>query len=79
MERITCQQSKAEYRVYPHIINRLSSSGCYLPFGQTYRILLKKTAEGKNKMSVLNMVRNKIIHRTFAVIKNQKFYKNKLI
>ena len=34
----------------------------------------RKVAEGKNKMSVLNAVRNKIIHRIFAVIKNQKPY-----
>jgi transposase len=34
----------------------------------------RKVDEGKNKMSVLNAVRNKIIHRIFAVIKNQKKY-----
>ncbi len=27
----------------------------------------RKTAEGKNKMSVINAVRNKLIHRVFAV------------
>jgi len=31
---------------------------------------LRKVADGKNKMSVLNAVRNKIVHRIFAVIKN---------
>ncbi|MDR2010727.1 MAG: IS110 family transposase, partial [Bacteroidales bacterium] len=40
---------------------------------------LRKVAEGKNKMSALNAVRNKIIHRVFAVIKNQKFYENNLV
>jgi len=35
---------------------------------------LRKVSEGKNKMSVLNAVRNKIIHRVYAVIKNQKKY-----
>lgn len=39
---------------------------------------LRKVGEGKNKMSVLNAVRNKIIHRIFAVIKNQTPYKNHL-
>lgn len=40
---------------------------------------LRKVKEGKNKMNVLNAVRNKIIHRVFAVIKNQIIYKNDLI
>lgn len=34
----------------------------------------RKVKEGKNKMSVLNAVRNKIIHRIFAVIKSQAPY-----
>lgn len=37
---------------------------------------LRKVSEGKNKMSVLNAVRNKIIHRVYAVIKNQTPYIN---
>jgi transposase len=39
----------------------------------------RKVAEGKNKMSVLNAVRNKIIHRAYAVINNQKPYQNNLV
>lgn len=39
----------------------------------------RKVAEGKNKMSVLNAVRNKIIHRIYAVIKNQSPYLNHLV
>lgn len=39
----------------------------------------RKVAEGKNKMSVLNAVRNKIIHIIFALIKNQTYYKNNLV
>lgn len=39
----------------------------------------RKVEEGKNKMSVLNAIRNKIIHRIFAVIKNQTIYKNDLV
>ena len=38
----------------------------------------RKLEEGKNKMSVLNAIRNKIIHRIFAVIKNQTLYKTDL-
>ncbi|MBP0905536.1 transposase, partial [Mariniflexile gromovii] len=44
--------------------------------GNYYR---RKVSEGKNKMSVLNAVRNKIIYRIFAVIKNQTIYKNNLV
>jgi len=40
---------------------------------------LRKVAEGKNKMSVLNAIRNKIIHRIFAVVKNQTLYQNNLL
>lgn len=40
---------------------------------------LRKIAEGKNKMSVLNAVRNKIIHRVFAVIKKQIPYQKDLV
>ena len=39
----------------------------------------RKVEQGKNKMSVINAVRNKIIHRIFAVIKNQTMYKNDLV
>jgi transposase len=34
----------------------------------------RKIAQGKNKMSVINAIRNKIIHRIFAVIKRQSPY-----
>jgi transposase len=34
----------------------------------------RKVNEGKNKMSVLNAVRNKLIHRVFAVIRDDRFY-----
>lgn len=35
---------------------------------------IRKVAEGKNKMSVLNAVRNKLIHRVFACIRDEKEY-----
>ncbi|RZJ79503.1 MAG: IS110 family transposase [Chryseobacterium sp.] len=44
--------------------------------GDYYR---RKVAQGKNKMSVINAVRNKIIHRIFAVIKNQTTYQSRLL
>ncbi|WP_180272370.1 transposase [Maribacter sp. 4U21] len=39
----------------------------------------RKVKEGKNKMSVLNAVRNKIIHLVFALINNRTFYQNRLV
>ena len=40
---------------------------------------LRKVNEGKNKMSVLNAVRNKLIHRIFAVIRTQIPYQKHLV
>jgi transposase len=34
----------------------------------------RKVAEGKNKMAVMNAVRNKLIHRIFACIRNNRKY-----
>lgn len=39
----------------------------------------RKVKEGKNKMAVLNAVRNKIIHRVFAVINQQRPYQINLV
>lgn len=36
----------------------------------------KKVSEGKNKMLVLNNIRNKLLTRVFAVIKRQQPYIN---
>ncbi|WP_034965284.1 transposase, partial [Chryseobacterium sp. FH1] len=44
---------------------------------------LRKVSEGKNKMLVLNNIRNKIIHRIFAVVNSgrnyEKNYQNNLV
>lgn len=39
----------------------------------------RKVEEGKNKMSVLNAVRNKLIHIAMALIKNKTYYQNRLV
>jgi len=39
----------------------------------------RKVKEGKNKMSVLNAIRNKIVLRIFAVINQDKFYSKTLV
>jgi len=39
----------------------------------------RRVAEGKSKMSVLNMVRNKLIHRVFACVRDNRKYENSYI
>ena len=39
----------------------------------------RKVEEGKNKMSVINAVRNKLIHRVFAVIRDERNYEDNYI
>ena len=36
----------------------------------------RKVAEGKNKMSVINAVRNKLIHRIFTCVNQNRKYEN---
>jgi transposase len=35
---------------------------------------LRKVLEGKNKMSVINAIRNKLVHRIFAVVRENRLY-----
>lgn len=45
--------------------------------GDLQQYYLRKVKEGKNKMSVINAIRSKLIHRVFAVIRdNRKYEKN---
>ena len=39
----------------------------------------RKVTEGKNKMSIINAVRNKLIHRVFAVIRDKRDYENNYV
>ncbi|WP_375605773.1 transposase [Flavobacterium davisii] len=38
----------------------------------------RKVAEGKNKMLVINNIRNKLIHRVCACVRNNKLYERKV-
>ena len=44
--------------------------------GELQDYYFRKVAEGKNKMSVMNAVRNKIIHRMFACVRDNRKYEN---
>jgi transposase len=39
----------------------------------------RKVAEGKNKMSVINAIRNKLIHRVFAVLRDNRMYEENYV
>jgi len=45
--------------------------------GELREYYLRKVAEGKNKMSVLNAIRAKLVLRMFAVIRNEEEYQKK--
>ena len=39
----------------------------------------RKLLEGKNKMSIINAVRNKLVHRIFAVVRDNRMYEDNYI
>jgi len=52
----------------------LSALGLTSRPGEIRSYFERKVAEGKNKMLVLNAIRNKIIHRVFACVRDQKIF-----
>ena len=48
--------------------------GCISRKGELRDYYERKLAQGKNKMSVLNAIRNKIVHRIFAVVRDNTMY-----
>lgn len=55
------------------LLNMAAMSSIQLP-GEYQIYYLRRTADGKNKMSTLNIIRNKLIFRAFAVIKRGSVY-----
>jgi transposase len=47
--------------------------------GEMKEYYQRKLAEGKNKMSILNAIRNKIILRIFSCVKNKKLYEKNYV
>ncbi len=43
--------------------------------GELQDYFLRKVEEGKNKMAVINAVRNKLIHRVFACVRDNRLYR----
>ncbi len=47
--------------------------------GETHDYYHRKVEAGKKKMSVLNAVRNKLIHRVFACVRENRKYEKSYI
>lgn len=52
----------------------LSAMSAIAAKGELKEYYLRKVGQGKNKMSVINAVRNKIIHRVFACVRDGRKY-----
>ncbi len=52
----------------------MAAMSCIRSEGNLREYYLRKTEEGKNKMSVINAIRNKLILRVFACIRDNRFY-----
>ena len=52
----------------------LAAMGAIRTEGDFQDFYTRKVSEGKNKMSVLNAVRNKLIHRVFALVRDNTMY-----
>jgi transposase len=39
----------------------------------------RKVMEGKNKMSVINAVRNKLVHRVYAVLRDERMFEENYV
>ena len=42
--------------------------------GEEYEYYIRKVSEGKNKMKVINALRNKLLARVFACIRDKRMY-----
>lgn len=52
----------------------MAAMSCTRAHGELKEYYIRKVKEGKNKMLVINALRNKLVHRMFAVIKRQTIY-----
>lgn len=52
----------------------LSAMAALSTEGELREYYLRKVEQGKNKMAVINAIRNKIIHRIFAVVRDERKY-----
>ena len=70
-------KNKVSHRANKNIKRLLHMAAVYITHrtgGELKGYYLRKVDEGKNKMSVINALRAKIVARMFAVIKRNEFY-----
>ena len=46
---------------------------------ELYLYFERKVKEGKNKMSVINAVRNKLVHRVYAVLRDERMFEENYV
>ena len=66
--------SKRAAKRIKSLLHMAALSVAHCKDGQLKEYFLRKVAEGKNKMTVINAIRAKLVARMFAVIKNNQFY-----
>lgn len=57
----------------------MAAIACLRKGNELYEFYQKKVALGKSKMAVINAIRNKIIHRIFACVGDNRLYEKKLL
>lgn len=71
-------RSKVSHRANKSMksLYNLSARSAVSRKGELRDYYLRKVKEGKNKMTTMNAVRNKIIHRIFACVRDNRKYEN---
>ena len=69
-------KSRVSHKAHKDIktLLHMCAIGCIGRKGELKDYYDRKVAEGKNKMLVINALRNKLVHRIFAVVRDQAMY-----
>ena len=72
-------KSRVSHRAHKDIktLLHMCAIGCIGRKGELKDYYERKVAEGKNKMLVINAMRNKLVHRIFAVVRDGVMYQKK--
>jgi transposase len=73
--RVSCQADKS----IKALLHMAALSVATRMDGELRGYFIRKVAQGKNKMSVLNALRAKLIFRMFAVIRNEQLYEKNYV